>query len=80
METNGWKYPLVAEWKRILFDFQALEAVDHLPEGHDCVPMIWVCSQKKNASGEDTRKKARLVAAQTLEKYWYEKDEKFNLR
>ena len=33
-------------------------------------------TQKKDASGHDTRKKGRLVACQTLDKFWYDKDEK----
>ena len=77
-DTNGWKDPVVAEWKRILVDFPCLEALDSLPPGAKVVTLMWVLNQKQAADGTDTRKKARLVACQTLDKYWYEKDSKIS--
>ena len=76
--TNGWCDPMKAEWKRILIDFPCLEAISELPQGKKWVPLLWVLVQKKNSMGTDTRKKARIVACQTLEKFWYEKDEKIS--
>ncbi len=78
VSSNGWADPMIAEWKRILIDFPCLEAVDAVPAGHNWVPLMWVLAQKKNALGQDSRKKARIVACQTLDKYWYEKDEKIS--
>ena len=41
--------------------------------------MQYVLAQKKSAvTGEDSRKKVRLVACQTLDKFWYDKDEKIS--
>ena len=40
--------------------------------------MMRVLTQKNDASGRDTRKKGRLVACQTLDKFWYGKDEKIS--
>ena len=77
-DTNGWRDPVVAEWKRILVDFPCLEALDSLPPGAKVVTLMWVLNQKQAADGTDTRKKARLVACQTLDKYWYEKDSKIS--
>ena len=78
VSSNGWAEPMIAEWKRILIDFPCLEAVDALPVGSKWVPLMWVLAQKKNALGQDSRKKARIVACQTLDKYWYERDEKIS--
>ena len=78
LSSNGWKDPMIAEWKRILVDFPCLEALDSLPAGSKIVPLMWVLNQKQAADGTDTRKKARLVACQTLDKYWYEKDSKIS--
>ena len=79
LSTNGWGDPSVAEWKRIWVDFPCLEAVDRLPEGAKCVFMQYVLAQKKSSiTGEDSRKKVRLVACQTLDKFWYDKDEKIS--
>ena len=78
VSSNGWAEPMIAEWKRILVDFPCLEAVDAVPAGHKWVPLMWVLAQKKNALGQDSRKKARIVACQTLDKYWYERDEKIS--
>ena len=77
-ENNGWSAPLVAEWKRVTVDFPCLEPVEELPVGAKWVPMMWVLTQKKDALGRDTRKKGRLVACQTLDKFWYDKDEKIS--
>mgnify|MGYP001479891181 FL=1 len=70
LSTNGWGDPSVAEWKRIWVDFPCLEAVDRLPEGAKCVFMQYVLAQKKSSiTGEDSRKKVRLVACQTLDTF-----------
>ena len=50
--------------------------MDAVPSGHKWAPLMWVLAQKKNTLCQDSRKKARIVARETLDKYWYERDEK----
>ena len=66
------------EWKKQTVDFPCLEAVDDLPPGAKFVRLMWVLAQKQAAAGHDTRKKARLVACQTLDKFWYDQDAKIS--
>ena len=68
------------EWKRIFQEMPSIEPIedDELPEGAVTVPLLWVLVQKQSATGEDTRKKARIVASETLEKHFYDRDMKIS--
>ena len=44
LSTNGWKDPMIAEWKRILVDFPCLEALNSLPVGAKIVALMWAVS------------------------------------
>ena len=71
---NGWENPLVDEWKRIFVDMPSIEPLEELPDDVVTVPLLWVLVQKQSALGHDSRKKARIVAAETVGKHFYEKD------
>ena len=77
---DGWDKPMQDEWKRIFHEMPSIEPIedDELPEGAVTVPLLWVLVQKQSATGEDTRKKARIVASETLEKHFYERDLKIS--
>jgi len=77
-DGDEWIPPIVAEWERLHKDFPTMELVDRYPEGADVVPLLWVLTQKYSATGVASRKKCRIVAAQTRDKFPRNKEDLYS--
>ena len=77
-DGDEWVPPIIAEWERLHKDFPTMQLVDRYPEGADVVPLLWVLTQKYSATGEASRKKCRIVAAQTRDKFPRNKEDLYS--
>ena len=77
-DGDEWIPPIIAEWERLHKDFPTMELVERYPEGADVVPLLWVLTQKYSATGEASRKKCRIVAAQTRDKFPRNKEDLYS--
>ena len=77
-DGDSWFPPIIAEWERLHRDFPTMELVDRYPQGADVVPLLWVLTQKYSATGEASRKKCRIVAAQTRDKFPRNKEDLYS--
>ena len=77
-DGEDWFPPIISEWERLHKDFPTMELVDRYPNGADVVPLLWVLTQKYSAEGDPSRKKCRIVAAQTREKFPMNKEDLYS--